>query len=188
MFSGLCFSSLVAFKILSLSLTFGILSWVLVWDCFASSGLVLSHFLDLYVYFFCQVREVSHHYFSTKFSISCSLCSSSSNPMMWMLVHLKFSQRLLILSSNFGFFLYFSCSHWVFSAFLSSKSLPWSSASLFHCWFPVMYTFFLYIEFFEVTMVNKISHRYIFFPETKLGIGLLIRSHWLEASNTSYSR
>ena len=133
MFSGLCFSSLVAFKILSLSLTFGILSWVLVWDCFASSGLVLSHFLDLYVYFFCQVREIFCYYFFNRFSIPYSAFSPSGTIMMHMLVNLISSQRALKLSStilNFWILFSFLCSYWVFSVTLYSKSLTQSFASM----------------------------------------------------------
>ena len=69
--------SLAAFKIFSL--TFGILIMtclgvVLFWcNLFGTLW-----FLDLYVYFLFQIKVVLFHYFSSKFSISCS--SSSGIP------------------------------------------------------------------------------------------------------------
>ena len=71
---------------------------------------------------------VSIIFFSNKFSIFCSL-SSSSTPMMWMLIQLKLSQRLFILSLYCWILFCFCYSDWVFSSSLSSKSLIWSSAS-----------------------------------------------------------
>ena len=60
-------------------------------------------FLDLPVYFLHQIRKFSFSIFSNRFPISCSSSSPSSTPMMWMVDCLKLSQRLLILSSYFGF-------------------------------------------------------------------------------------
>ena len=57
--------------------------WVqLVWDSLC--------FLDLHVYFLCQIRQVFFSlFFKNKFSICCSSSSPSATPMIWMLVHLK---------------------------------------------------------------------------------------------------
>ena len=71
----------------------------LVWDCLC--------FLNLYV--FTKVGKFSFIIFSNKLSISCS-SSPSDTPVIWMLVCLKMSQKLLTLSSfffNYFFFLLF---------------------------------------------------------------------------------
>ena len=67
--------------------------------------------------------------FSHRFSISHSLSSPSSIPMIRMSIHLRLSQMLLTLSSSFLNYFYFCCSDWVFSASLSFNSLICSSAS-----------------------------------------------------------
>ena len=63
--------------------------------------------------------------------------------MIWMLVHLKLSQRLLTLSSFFLFFFSTRCSDWVFFASLHSKSLIWFSASSTLLLFPCKLFFIL---------------------------------------------
>ena len=75
-----------------------------------------------------SLGKFSFLFFSNRFPISCSFSSPSETPMMWMLVHLKLSQRLLTLFSSFLFFFSFWCSDWVFFASLCSKSLIWISA------------------------------------------------------------
>ena len=85
-------------------------------------------FLDLRVYFLHQIREVFFHYFSNKFSISCSFSFPSSTPMTQVLICLKLSQKLLSLSSFFLCFFvlnyFFSfCSNWMSRFSLFSKSL-----------------------------------------------------------------
>ena len=71
--------------------------WVqLVWDSLC--------FLDLYVIPFTKLWTFSFITFSNKFSITWSFSSPSGITMIRMLVCLKLSQRLLNLSSFFGFF------------------------------------------------------------------------------------
>ena len=96
---GNCFS-FAAFKILSfwilIMLCLGVYLFGIIWGSLC--------FLDLYIYFLHQIREVFWH-FSNRFSISCSLSSPSNYPMTTlMLVHLKLSQRLLTLSIFFSSF------------------------------------------------------------------------------------
>ena len=94
-----CFS-LVAFKILSLSLTFGILIMLcLAVGLFASILFGTLCFLDLHVYFLHQSGKFSSIIFSNRFPISCSFSSPTGIPMMQMLEYLKLSHRLLALSS-----------------------------------------------------------------------------------------
>ena len=78
----LCFS-LSAFKILSLSLTFGILIMMCLGVVLFGSNLFGTLCASwTYVYFLCQIREVFFHYFfSNKFLISWS-SSSSGTPMI----------------------------------------------------------------------------------------------------------
>ena len=92
--------SLATFKILSLSLIFGRFNYDVFW-CVPLWVHILWEslsFLDLSVYFLCQIRDFYFVIFSNMFSISCSSSSLSSIPMIWMLAHLKTSQSLLILS------------------------------------------------------------------------------------------
>ena len=70
--------------------------------------------------------------FSNRFQFSCSFSSPSGTPMMWMLVCLKLSQRLLTL---FSFFFWICCSEWLFFSYLCSKSLIWFSDMVPTCWF-----------------------------------------------------
>ena len=119
---------ITAFKILSLSLTFGIIimmclgmglfASILFGTLFASCTCVSISFT--------KWGKFSFIIFSDRFPISCSFSSSSGSPLMWMLDLLKLSQRLLTLSSFF-WILYFSCcSDWLFFfASLCSKSLIW---------------------------------------------------------------
>ena len=53
---------------------------------------------------FTKLGKFSFIIFSNRFPISCSFSSPSSTPMRRMLESLKLSQKLLILSSFFGFF------------------------------------------------------------------------------------
>ena len=102
--------------------------WVhLVWD---SLG-----FLYLYVYFLNQGKEVFCHYVFTLVLIPCSPSSPSGAPMIQMLICLKLSERLLILSSFFflfwlGIFCFFNIPNCWFD--------PWFH--LLYCWFPIMYS------------------------------------------------
>ena len=94
-------------KILSLSLTFGLLIKMCLGVGFLASIIIGTLcFLDLYVYFLLQIREVFLHYFF-RFPISCSFSFTSGTPMMRILDLLKLSQRLFILSS-FIWILFFS--------------------------------------------------------------------------------
>ncbi|KAF6327521.1 hypothetical protein mRhiFer1_008242 [Rhinolophus ferrumequinum] len=123
--------SLAAFRILSLSLSFAILTimclgvdlfgLILVgtlctsWTCMLVSFIRLGKFSDIIT--------------SNMFSIPCLLSSPSGIPMMRMLLRLMLSQRSLRPSSLFFILFSFCCSVWVISATLSSKSLIRSSAS-----------------------------------------------------------
>ena len=91
-------NSFAAFKIFSLSLTFGISImmclgvglFALMWDSLC--------LLDLHFYFLHQIRGDFFIIFSNRFPISCSFSSPSGTFMMQMLECLKLSQRLLTLS------------------------------------------------------------------------------------------
>ena len=86
---------------------------------------------------FTKLGKFTFIIFSNRFPISCSFSSPSDTPMMQMLDLLKWSQRLLTLSSFVWIHFSSCCSDWSFYAFLCSKSLIWFSASpillLFHC-------------------------------------------------------
>ena len=111
---------MAAFKILSLSLTFCILIVL----CLAVGlfgflllGTIL-YFLDLYIYFLLQVKEVFfHELLKIGFNFLLSLSPPSGTPMMWMLVCSKMFQRLIAPSSLFWIFFSFCCFDWVFSFF-----------------------------------------------------------------------
>ena len=81
-------------------------------------------------------------FFSSKFSISCSSSSPSQTPMIQILVHLKFSQRFLSLSSIFEFLSLLSILvECLFLPFIPNcwfESLPPS----FNYWFPVYFSLF----------------------------------------------
>ena len=85
-------------------------------------------FLNLYIYFLHQIKDVSFIIFSSRFPISCSFSSPSGTPVMWMLECLKLSQRLLSLALCFWFFFFLLFWLNVFS-YLCSKSLIWFLAS-----------------------------------------------------------
>ena len=85
-------------------------------------------FLDLYVYFLCQLGKFSFIIFSNKFSISCSP-SPSGTPLIQMLVLLEISQSLLSLSSFFKILFSPFCSDGMLFSSLCSKSLIWFLAS-----------------------------------------------------------
>ena len=118
-----------------MSLTFGILFTLCLGVGLLGSSFLGLCFLNLYVCFLHQIRKVFCNYFSNRFSISCSL-SPPSGPVMRML---EWSQRLLTLSSFFGFFFQFAvlirCSLLLY--------LPncWFSSLLHlnYSWFPLMY-------------------------------------------------
>ena len=77
------FFFLAAFKILSLSLAFGVLIMMCIGvGLFASILFGTLCFLDLHVYFLHQIREVFVYYFSNRFPISCSFSSPSGTPMI----------------------------------------------------------------------------------------------------------
>ena len=99
--------SFAAFKILSLSLTFGILIMM----CLAVGlfgfilfGTLSTSWTCMFIYF-TKLGKCSFIIFSIRFPISCSF-SSSGTPMMPMLDLLKLSQRLLSLSSLFFIFFF----------------------------------------------------------------------------------
>ena len=98
----LCFF-LAAFKILSSSLTFGILIMMCLGVLlFGSSlfGTLCAHWTYLSISF-TKLGKFSLIIFSDKFSISCFSFSPSGTPMIQLLIHLEMSQRLLSLSSFF---------------------------------------------------------------------------------------
>ena len=82
---------LAAFKIFPLSFILGNIIMMCLGVCFLRSyflGTDSMSFLDfLEVYFLCQIGEISLHYFSNKFSISCSSSSPSGTLMIQMLEH-----------------------------------------------------------------------------------------------------
>ena len=93
--------SLAAFKIHSLSLTFGILimSWCgPLWTQLVQNSLC---FLDLYVQFLHQIKEVIFHYFFKQISNFLLFLFSFWHPYDVNVGLLRLSQRLLTLSSFF---------------------------------------------------------------------------------------
>ena len=80
---------------------------------------------QLKVYFLCQMGAVLH-YFSPKFSVSCSSSSPFGIPMIQMLEHLKVSQRFLSLYSFFWILVSSFCSSWMFIASICSKLFIWA--------------------------------------------------------------
>ena len=110
---------LAAFKILSLSLTFGILIMMCL-----GVGLFASILLGLYASWTCmfisftKLWKFSFIFFSNRVPISCSLSFPSDTLMMRMLDLLKLSQRLLTLSSFFWILFSSSCSGCLFFCFL----------------------------------------------------------------------
>ena len=131
--------SLTAFKILSLSLTFGIL-------------IIMCPGLDLWVHLlwsslgswlwvsvsFSRLGTFSAIIYSNKFSAPFSLSSPSGTPKMWMLFHLMLSQMSLKLPLLNFVFLFATLFGWVPLPCLSNH---WSV--LLHpltcCWFILMY-------------------------------------------------
>ena len=97
-----CFS-FAALKILSLSVTFAILIMMCLGLGLFASHLFGTCFLDLHVFFLHQIREVFCHYFFTYVLNFLLSFLSFWYPHDEMLVHLKLSQRLLVLSSLFWF-------------------------------------------------------------------------------------
>ena len=146
----MCFF-LTAFKILSLSLTFGIL--IMMYLGVVLFGSILFGtlcFLDLYVYLLHQIKDVLFHFFSHGFTISCSFSSSMTR----MLVGVNMSQRLFSLS--FFWFFLFLLSDWIFFSSLCFKSLIWFLASSTSCWFPVIFSLFhLACLFYAVEIPGK---------------------------------
>ena len=105
-------------------------------------------FLDLYVYFFHQIREVSFIIFSNKFSTHCSSSSPSGTPMIWMLAHLEMSQNILTLSLVFWILVYsfFFCSGWMFILPYVPNHWFESQFPSLHCWFPMDISVFPLVE------------------------------------------
>ena len=130
--------SLAAFKILSLSLIFDILNVVCLGVVLFGSNLFGTLcFLDLYIYFLCQIREVYFQFFQIS-SISCSSSSPYDTPMMRILDLLKLSQSLLYTILMFwGFFVVVEI---LVSSFCLVKwlSLPYAPN---HCFDPVFLPF-----------------------------------------------
>ena len=100
------------------------------WTCKSISFIILGKFFFII--------------FSNKFSISYSFSSPSSSPMIWMLAHLKLSQRLLILSSFWGdsFFLLAILIEYFFLPYVPNHSFD-SQLHPLNCkkkkhWFPVI--------------------------------------------------
>ena len=111
-----------------------------------------SNFLDLYFQFLCQMGVVLFHYFSNKFSISCSSSSPSGNPIIWILERLKMPQRFLslLIFLNSCFFILFWLNLYFYLLFqifdLSHGFLPFSASSLYILLYFTLYSlhFFLY--------------------------------------------
>ena len=125
-----------------LSLTFGILIMMCLGVILFGSKLFGTLcFLDLYVYFLCQIRKVFLIFFPHKFSIS-SPSSPPRIPMICMLKHLGMFQSLLIFSSFFFKFLFLH-SVLVDCLFLPYVSNHWYEPWLpsLYCWFPVDFNF-----------------------------------------------
>ena len=116
---------------------------------------------------FTKLVEFSLIISGNKFSISCSFSSPSSTPMIWMLVCLKLSQRLLTLLS-FIWILFSSCSDWMF--FLSCVPNHWfdSWLHLLYCCFPINCSLFQLVNplfltrsFYVVEVLTKfLEHPY----------------------------
>ena len=102
-------SSLAIFKILSLSLTFGILSMMCL-GVILFGSILFGTLYASWTYMSIsspKLGKFSLIIFSNKFSVSCS-SSSSGTSVIQILVHLKMSQRLLSLSLFFKI-LFSSC-------------------------------------------------------------------------------
>ena len=108
------------------------------------------------------------HYFSNKFSISCSSSSPSGIPMIQMLVCLGIFQRLLILSSFFWILVSSFCSGWKLISSLCSKSLIWILASSPSLLVP-------YRSFFISLTANFISS-FMLLPYSMSSLSILITS------------
>ena len=95
--------SLVAFKILSLSLTLGNLMMMYLGVSLFGSNFfgILSSWASWKSISLARLGKFSFIICSTKFSISCSSSSPSGTPMIQMLECLRLSQRFLSLSSFF---------------------------------------------------------------------------------------
>ena len=100
------FFSLAAFKIISLSLTFGILIMMCLGVVLFGSILFETScaFWTSQSIFFTKLGKFSFLIFSYGVPVFCSSSSPFGTPLMWMLDLLKLSQRLLIFFSLFGFF------------------------------------------------------------------------------------
>ena len=112
-----CFS-LAAFKILSLSLIFGILIMMCLGvGLFASIlfGTLCASWTCMSISF-TKLGKFSFTIFSDRFPFSYYFSSPSGTCMMRMLDLLKLPQRLLIVSSFFWILFSFCCSDWLFFA------------------------------------------------------------------------
>ena len=156
-----CFS-LAAFKILYLSLTFGILIMLcpgmdlcvhLVWD---------SALFGLVCLFLHMIGKFSVIIFSHGFLILTLSLLLLTPPCEYQYAWSSPEAPYTILTSLILFS--FCCSYWVFSASLSSKFLIWSSLHLLHGWFPIMYpvhlmySSFLIGSFFMVSLLEVLTY------------------------------
>ena len=96
---------------------------------FASVLLGLSVFPGLVCLLLYQIQKVFFHYLFKEVFNFLLFSSPSGTPMIWTLVHLKLSQRLVSLSLFFGFFFLFSSLIECFFLHMFQISLIWFSAS-----------------------------------------------------------
>ena len=125
----------LAFKILSLSLTFEIL--IIMWLCIALFGLISLElrFPASGCLFIPQLREIFSHYYWNKFPVFFSLSSLSGTPLMWILICFMSHKSLTFF---FILFLFAALIEWVP---LPSFWVVWSLLllHLFCYWTPLAY-------------------------------------------------